>query len=137
MSLLRHPRHWLPAAFVLSVIPGCGDILTDPATRLANDIEANVSHLGTQEGATYSVEHRTPSKAGECEGPYSVQLDQVGALILWCKDAAGATVSSHSTSYHARFVDTPRTYNLDKPAHSTLTVELERRSGRAVIADVR
>jgi hypothetical protein len=115
---------------------GC-DIFTDAATRLAYDIEAGAGRLGKEAGARTSIQHHTPSKPGECAGPYSVQLDKVGALIVWCKDDTGKTVSSHSTSYHARFADTPRTYNLDKPAGSILTIDLERRAGRAVITDAR
>ncbi len=120
----------------VACLAGCG-IGTDPATRLAYDLEAGANRLGTESGARYGVEHRTPSRSGECEGPYSVQVDKVGALFIWCRDGAGRTVSSHSTSYHARFVDTPRTFILEKPAGATLTIELERRAGRAVIADVR
>jgi hypothetical protein len=65
-----------------------------------------------------------------------VQLDKVEALIVWCKDAIGK-VSSHSASYHARFVDTPQTYKLEKRARTPLTIDLERRGDRVVIADVR
>lgn len=75
--------------------------------------------------------------AGECTGPYRVQVDKVGAIVIWCKDAAGRTVSSHSTTYDARFIDTPRSYLLDKPAGVTLTIDIERRNGRAVVTDVR
>jgi hypothetical protein len=85
----------------------------------------------------HSVHHRTPSASGQCTGPYTAQLDKVGAIIIWCKDASGATVSSHSTSYHGRYVDTPTTHLLDKEAGSTLIIDLERRSGRAVVTDVR
>jgi hypothetical protein len=121
---------------LLAVGTGC-DALTDPATRLAYDIEAGEGRLGRTVGARYSIEHRTPSAPGQCVGPYKVQIDKVGALIIWCYDDAGRTVSSHSTSYHARFVTTPRTWLVDKPAGSTLTIDLERRDGRAVIAEVR
>lgn len=120
----------------LATLTGC-DIATDAATRLAYDIEAGAGRLGREDGAKYRIEHRTPSKSGECMGPYVVQLDKVGALIVWCKDAAGRTVSSHSTSYHARFVDAPQTYNLEKPAGAALTIDIERRHGRAVVANVR
>lgn len=65
-----------------------------------------------------------------------MQLDKVGALVIWCKDAAGATVSSHSTSYHARYVDTPQTWLLEKGAGSTLKIVMERRGARAVITAV-
>ena len=110
--------------------------LTDPATRLASGIEAGVSQLGMPDGATYSIQNLSPSEHSECTGPYTVQLDKVGALIVWCKDASGKTLISGSTTYHARFVDTPKTYIVDKPAGSTLTIDLERRNGRAVIVDV-
>jgi len=120
----------------LITVTACG-IGTDAATRLAYDIEAGADRLGKEAGARYDVQHRTPSRTGECVGPYTVQLDKVGALIIWCKDVVGNTVSSHSTSYHARFVDTPQTYILDKPAGATLSIELERRESRAVVTDVR
>jgi hypothetical protein len=120
----------------VAFLAGCG-IGTDAATRLAYDLEAGAGRLGSEPGARYSVQHRTPSRSGEREGPYSVQVDKVGALFIWCRDGAGRTVSSHSTSYHARFVDTPKTYILEKPAGATLTIDLERRAGRAVIADAR
>jgi hypothetical protein len=116
-------------------IAGCGNF-TDAATRLASDLEAGSKQLGNTEGATYSVVHRTPSKVGECAGPYKVQIDAVGALIIWCYDASGNTVSSHSTSYHASFVKTPQTYLMEMSAGSTLTIDLERRNGQAVIVAV-
>jgi hypothetical protein len=132
---MRKPgSRWLLAPLLVAAA-GCG-IGTDAATRIAYDIEAGEGRLGRQAGARYSIEHKVPSRSGECVGPYKVQFDKVGALVIWCMDADGNTVSSHSTSYHARFVDTPRTWILDKPARATLTIDLERRGDRAVIADV-
>jgi hypothetical protein len=78
----------------------------------------------------------TSSKSRECTGPFKVQFDKVGALIIWCKDASGGSVSSHSTSYHGRFVDTDRTFIVDKPAGSVLLIQIERKQGRAVITNV-
>ena len=130
--MLRCLLLWIAVA----ALAACSLDFTDAATRLANDIEAGAGRLGSENGATYSIEHHTPSKAGECTGPYTVQLDKVGALIIWCKDAAGHTVASHSTSYHARFVDTPQTWIVDKPAGATLVIEIERRAGRAVVTGV-
>ncbi len=119
----------------LAAMSGC-DVLTDSATRLAYDIEADVDNLGHEQGAKYSIKH-TPAEADECSGPYTVQLDKVGALIVWCKDASGSTVASGSTTYHSRFIDTPQTYILEKQAGTTLIVEIERRNGRAVVTNVR
>jgi hypothetical protein len=117
------------------LLAGCW---TDAATRLAYDLERGAGKVGAAEGATHAVVHQTPSKVGECVGPYQVQLDRVGAIIVWCKDASGAaTVSSHSTSYHGRFVDTPETHIVNKRAGEPLTVTLVRRGGRVVVAGVR
>lgn len=130
----RHYSSWLLLPLCLAALAGC---FTDAATRLAYDIEDGAGRLGREAGATYSIRHKTPSAPDECTGPYTVQFDKVGALIVWCKDAAGNTVSSHSTSYHSRFVDTPKTLILEKLAGSTLVIDIERRGGRAVITGVR
>ena len=124
------------SACVLSALL-LGGCLTDAATRLAYDIEAGAGRVGRADGSKYTLVHRVPSSAGECVGPYRVQLDKVGAIIVWCMDAAnGGTVSSHSTSYHARFVDTPETRILDKPAKEALVIDLERRGDRVVVVNV-
>lgn len=117
-----------------ATITAC-DILTDAATRLAYDIEDGAGSLGHEAGARYSIQH-TPAQADECSGPYTVQFDKVGALIVWCKDAAGNTVASGSTTYHSRFVDTPKTYIVDKATGTTLVIEIERREGRAIVTNV-
>ena len=132
----RLGSRWLLLLIFLTTATGC-DVVTDPATRLAFELEAGAGRLGREAGATYTVQHNQPSKSGECVGPYKVQLDKVGALIIWCNDSTGNTVSSHSTSYHARFVDTPQTYIVEKPAGTVLTIDLERRNDRAVITNVR
>lgn len=127
----------LATALVLAAaLCGC-DLFTDAATRIAYDLESASSRLGSAAGSRYTLVHRTPSKSGECVGPYTVQLDKVGMLVIWCKDGTGATVSSHTTSYHGRYVDTPETMILDKPAGAPLNIDLERRGTRAVIAAAR
>lgn len=132
---LPHHRHWAITPVLLVALSAC-DGWTDAATRIAYDIEAGAARLGTTDGARHSIVHATPSTPDECTGPYKVQVDKVGALIIWCYDAAGRTVSSHSTTYHGRFVDTPSTYILDKPAGSALTLDIERRGGRAIVTRV-
>jgi hypothetical protein len=119
----------------LLLLTGC---FTDAATRIANDIEAAAKQVGHTENSQFTLAHLTPSKKGECDNSYKVQLDKVGALIIWCKEEKNdQTVSSYSTSYHSRFVDTPDTYILEKNARETLFIELERRNGRVVITDVK
>lgn len=131
--MLRHSSYALLSILLVS----CFGDWTDAATRIAYDIESSVGRLGRSDGDRLTVEHLTPSKAGECTGPYTVQFDQVGALIIWCKDDAGTTVSSHSTSYHNNYVVTAKTWILEKGAGESLLIDLERHGTRVVIADVR
>jgi hypothetical protein len=113
---------------------GC-DLFTDPATRLAYDIESAAKKLKNT-GDRFTLYHETPSKRGECSGPYTVQLDKVGALVIWCNNENGEVLSSSGTSYHRRFVHTPETYYLDKEAGDTLVIELEQKGSQAVIVKV-
>lgn len=124
---------WCLAAILL--MTGC-DLFTDAATRLAHDLEDAATAL-RQEGDTVTLRHETPSRRGACAGPYTVQLDQVGALVIWCKDGHDEVVASPGTSYHRRFVTTPETYRVEKSAGETLVIELEQRGGEAVIVEVR
>lgn len=127
---------WLPVLVFLALAAG-SDRFTDAATRLAYDMEAGAGLLGKEEGSRYSIQHHTPSADWQCTGPYWVQFDSDRGLVIWCKDESGNTVSGHSTSYAERFVHSPRQYILNKPAGSTLIIDIERRGGRAVITDIR
>lgn len=124
----------ITAVVAMLFFSGC-DVFTDAATRLAYDLESAAKKLKNH-GDTYTLRHETPSKRGECGGPYTVQLDKVGALIFWCKDENGEVVSSPGTSYHRRFVHTPETYYLEKEAGETLVIELEQKGSKAVIVEV-
>lgn len=123
----------LPA---LAALAGCG-IPTDPATRLAADLQSAAAVLEDGPGSTYELRHPAPSKEGECEGPYKVQLDKVGALVVWCRDDLGNTVSSHITTTHNRAVGAARTFEVDKAAGEELVAVLERRGERAVVVELR
>src|SRR5690554_1194514 len=75
-----------PLALAVTVaLAGC-DVFTDPATRLAFDLEAAAARLSPSAGTRAELTHRTPSRRGECTGPYTVQLDQAGAIVVWCRD---------------------------------------------------
>src|SRR5690554_6890126 len=135
-SALRHPMRtcryemWLTALWLLS---GC-EAFTDAATRLAYDIKAASGQL-QKPGDRVVLRHETPSRAGDCDGPYTVQLDRVGALIIWCRSEHGEVLSSPGTSYHRQFVDTADTFYLEKGAGETLVIELEQQGNKAVIVN--
>ncbi|MDX2220445.1 MAG: hypothetical protein SF172_15620 [Burkholderiales bacterium] len=136
MKFISHIRN----ATVLAALAfqGCGTAFTDPATRLAAEVRDAAKLVAQQDGARHTHIHRTPSRAGECEGPYRVQLDESGALVVWCKSAAnGETVSSHSTSAHAATVSTRETFIVDKRTGEDLVIELARIGGKVTIIAAR
>ncbi|MCU0809509.1 MAG: hypothetical protein MUE59_00475 [Thiobacillaceae bacterium] len=128
---MKNPAGFLIVPLLALLLTGC---FTDSATRLALDIESATARMAGHE--RFRIEHR-PAKSRECRGRYTVQLDKVGALIVWCFDSSGKVVASGSTSYHSRFIDAPQTWIVDKPAGSTLIIDVERRAGRPVVVDVR
>lgn len=138
LSPISNWRHLVTRTLLLLsllLLTGC---FTDVATRIAYDIEAAAKRVGHTENSKFTLAHHTPSMKGECNHNYKIQLDKVGALIIWCKDEKNnQTLSSHSTSYHSRFVGTSDTYILEKNAGETLFIELERRNGRVVITEVK
>ncbi|MFT3734579.1 MAG: hypothetical protein QM776_06105 [Rhodocyclaceae bacterium] len=113
------------------------DALTDAATRIAYDVEKRVGQLGPQDGARLQLDKLTPHAPNECEGAFKAQFDRVGLLVVWCYNREGKVVSGGSTSYISRFIDLPESWIVNKKAGETLTMTLERRSGRAVVTDVR
>ena len=119
---------------LLFLLPSSCDVFTDSATRLASDLKYASKQL-TKEGDKFTLRHNMPSRRDECDGPYTVQLDKVGALVFWCKDETGEVLSSPATSSHRPFVETPKTYYLQKQAGETLVIQLEQQGSRAVIVD--
>jgi hypothetical protein len=126
---------YLKYLVLLACIAGCS-AFEDSATSLAYDIEKSVSRLGAAEGSTYVVVHDAKARAPASVRTIAVQFDKVGALIVWYKDAQSKVIESGSTSYHARFVDTPNTIIVEKSIDSPLHVEIQRRSGRAIVTNV-
>ena len=135
LARVKQDMHVLLLLLPLLALSAC-NVFNDPATDLAYAIEGEVDRLGQDDGASYTIEYAPPSRWVEHGGTYTVQFDRVGALIVWYKNAGGKVTASGSTSYIARFVDTPRTYIVDKPADSVLSIEIQRQNGRAVITSV-
>jgi len=137
MTAMPITRRALPfAALVLSaLIGGCGDFLTDGATRLAYELEATANKVSATGRTT--LEHRPKATPDGCAGAYKLQLSANAGMVIWCKDAAGKTVSSHITTYHLRFVDVPQTWIVDKAAGTPTFIDLERSGGKVVVTAVR
>ena len=112
--------------------------LHDGATRIAYDIESGVAQFQRSDAITYSIKHSPEAMPDGCAGAYTLQLSEKSSLVIWCKNADGAGVtSSHTTTYHLRFVDVPRTYRLEKSAGEPTFIDLAKLNGRVVVTAVR
>lgn len=120
---------------IVIYLAGCS-MFEDSATSIAYDIERGVRRLGSSEGSTHVIVHDAKPRAGADARTIKVQFDKVGALIVWYIDANGKVLESGSTSYLSRFVDIPETIIADLQIASPVSIELQRRSGRAVVARV-
>lgn len=115
---------------------GACDVFTDSATRLAFDIERGIGGLGRRDGDEYIIVHRPTLRTPGGDGRVRVQLDKVGALIVWYTAADGTVLESGATSFHSRFVDTPQTWIVERAEGMEFAIRVQRRSGRAVIIGV-
>jgi hypothetical protein len=120
-------------AFVM-LLAGC----SDAATRIAFDLEQAADQLASGRAERATVEHVPQAMPEGCAGAYSLQLSAASVLVIWCRDATGAaTVSSHATTYHLRFVDVPQTLRIDKPAGAPVWIDLVRSAGKPQVTGLR
>jgi hypothetical protein len=77
-----------------------------------------------------------------CGGAYTVQFTADSSLVIWCRKSdangvASAVASSHTTTYHLRFVRIPQTFRVDKGAGEATIIELAKQDGVVVMTGVR
>jgi hypothetical protein len=126
-------RHFI-ALLCCVFVAGC----SDGATRAAYQIESETASFQKSRDARHTIVHQPVRQWDNgCAGAYKLQMDKVGALIIWCYDSDGKTTNSHSTSYHARFVDTPQTWIVEKKSGESTAIELEKTSGKPRVTNVR
>lgn len=117
-----------------ALLLGC----SDGATRIAYDLEAAAAALQRSGESRSVLRHVPEATPGGCAAAYSVQFTANAGLVIWCKDAPGGTAtSSHITTYHLRYVNVPRTFNLDKAAGEALVIELAKQGASVVVTAVR
>ncbi len=121
-------------ALTLKGLVGCGDFLTDSATRVANDLQEAAEQMQGSSAATYTLIHRPKASPEGCSDDYSFQLSRQSSMLMWCKSPNGdKNVASHTTTSHLRYVDVPEQINLEKRAGEPITFELQKTSGKPVV----
>jgi len=130
----RRRGGWIACLSLVLTLWGC----TDGATRIAYEIESGVAAFRRSDAKTTSIRHVPEARPDGCAGAYTVQFTANSALVIWCKKPDGSGVqSSHTTTYHLRFVEVARTYKLDKAAGEATIIDLAKENGRVVVTAVR
>ena len=128
--LITKSRRSLAAICVMTtlLLTAC----SDGATRLAYQIESDVAAFERSSATKATIIHQPIRRWGNgCDEDYRLQVDKVGGLVIWCKDAQSHVITgSHSTSYNARFMDSPKTWIVEKRKGETVAIELEKRAGQ-------
>ena len=110
---------------------------SDPASRLADDIKQATAQLASQDGARHTLIHRTPSKPGECAGPFNVQIDPSGLVFLWCQDEATAeTRTTHEAKLDGS-ITAMDSFVLSKRPAEDLIIDLARSKDKILIVSVK
>jgi hypothetical protein len=148
MLIRRTRRARLPLVALMVLFSAC----TDAATRVAYDIESGAGKLGSRDGARTEIRH-TPKRWPEgCAGSYTLRIGQGASdnlgnhnfrirsssdgLSVRCYTSDG-NLHAWGTSYHLRFVDVPETVQIEKKGGETTVIDVERRSGRALVVGLR
>lgn len=115
------------------------DALLDAATAIAYDIEKQAGNFARSGAERATIVHVPASTRAGCKDDYRVQFSGNSALVIWCRAPGSTTetVSSHSTTYHLRFVEVPETTILDKKRGESIAIDLVRGSGKPAVAAVR
>jgi hypothetical protein len=125
---------------------------TDAATRVAYDIESGTGKLASHEGARVEIPHDPRRWPQGCAGSYVLSIAKgaaenlghnnfrtqpdSGSLSVRCYSSSGNR-TGWTTTYHLRFVDVPKTVEIEKKADEVVFIEVEHRSGRAVLVGLR
>jgi hypothetical protein len=124
-------RHTLLALTLLGCLAGCGDFMTDAATRLAHEIEREAKALRSSNETTRAFTHKPKSSPEGVVGPYTVTFGGGPLGKGYLAFSKGAQEQWYHTSYHLRFVEVPESLKIKKAEGQSFVVVLKR-SGDAV-----
>ncbi len=113
-------------------------LITDAATRLANDLRDGSGNLRRSELQELRVVHHPRAHPEGCDGAYEVTLQESlhhpgsgGSLLVGCVGSVdfASFGYSYSTTYHLNYVRVPKELRISKPAGAPLAVVLRKTPG--------
>ncbi len=132
-----HTRRAGLRTLACAVLPALTLGCSDGATRIAYEIEAAVADFQRSSDQTRTLRHEPKASPEGCADAYTIQFSAASSLLIWCKPAIGGkATSSHTTTYHLRFVKVPKTYLVDKAAGKPTFIELKKEGASVVITNV-
>jgi len=135
----------LIAVVALVGVSGACVLITDGATRFAEDLRVNAGLLRWASGSERVFVHSPLSWPSGCEGDYAVELQESlhhpesgGSLLIGCKGTATFVKAgySYSTTSHLNAVRVPKRLRVDKAAGESVRVTLRKRDGAVDIAAI-
>jgi hypothetical protein len=133
----------LIAVVALVGIRGACVLITDAATRLAEDLMVNAALLRWGSGSDRVFVHNPRFWPSGCEGDYAIELQESlhhpesgGSLLVGCKGSPSFLKLgySYNTTSHLNAVQVPKQLLVDKEAGETFRVTLRKRNGAVEIA---
>jgi hypothetical protein len=112
-------------------------LMTDAATRLAEDIVQNAALLRREPATERTFRHHPRSWPSGCDAGYTVTFQESlhhpnsgGSLLFGCKGESNflALGYSYSTTYHLNAVRVPQEISADKEAGAALDLTLRKAS---------
>lgn len=112
--------------------------LTDGATRIAHDIRRGAREMKSSGLKTFTISHHPHKFPEGCSESYQIQFSANSSIVIWCKDSAGQTTSSYSTTFHLNFVDVPTRLMIEnKSVTEPLEIELSAGADKPSVISIR
>jgi hypothetical protein len=126
---------------LLAVVPGCGNFLTDAATRLAGQLADEAAALRRSKATTRTFEHRPIASPEGVSGDYAIELvlsrpNVDGHSLILVGDKAEGPLRWSTTS-HNRSVRAARDFRASHPEGGPTVITLEKRGSAVWVTDVR
>lgn len=127
------------AVFSLVGFTGCGNLLTDAATRLSRDLDREASALRASPETTRTFEHHPSASPEGVSGDYCIEFARAepdGRSVILVGDDSDGPLRWHTTA-HNRSVHTARDFRAPHPDGGPTVIQLEKRGSEIWIVDVR
>ncbi len=132
-------RHALALAPL--ILAGCGDVLTDAATRLSRDLCREAAALRASRETTRTFEHHPSASPEGVTGDYAIELvlskpNVDGHSLILVGDEHDGPLR-WSTTAHNRSVHTERDFRAQHRDGGPTVIQLEKRGNEIWVVDVR